>query len=241
MTPLIGITLGTHRPSNSDSHFWQLRGYYTNAVEWAGGAPVMIPLGLHVDTLRSIYDSLDGLLISGGGDIDPATYGEERSPYVSRVDSARDEVEITLIRWAIAEQKPLLAICRGHQALNVALGGTLYQDIGLSLNSNVPHSHSSENWFEILVHDVTVTEGSQLHAALRPPEKQVTVNSLHHQAVKQLGDTLEISARSADGLIEGIEVPGHRFAVGVQWHPEALVHKEPTMLNLFKSLVTHAH
>ena len=217
-----------------------LRPTYVHAVTVAGGAPMMIPLETNASVLRSIFDRLDAVVISGGGDIDPQRYGAEHSLYTAGVDTERDAVEIQLAQWAVEEDKPLLAICRGHQILNVALGGTLNQDIQDTLPGSLRHDAPSDDWFARTVHDVSVTSGSKLHAALGGEETNLAVNSLHHQALDRVADALTVVACAADGIVEGVEVHYRRFIIGVQWHPEGLVDEHPRMKQLFESLVSAA-
>jgi putative glutamine amidotransferase len=221
--------------------FLLARTTYTHAVEVAGGAPVMIPLQLQGEALRRVYERLDGLVISGGGDVAPSRYGAtEVSPYTVNVDDNRDEIEMDLVRWALADDKPLLAICRGHQVLNVTLGGTLYQDIREEVQGALRHEAPSAAWFSRLKHEVEVETGSRLQAALGLDGSSLTVNSLHHQGIARVADDLTVSAWAADGIVEGLEIPKNRFTVGVQWHPEALVDDHPAMRHLFQSLVESA-
>jgi putative glutamine amidotransferase len=239
-SPLIGISVGA-RQVDQGAPFLLVRTTYTHAVESAGGAPVMIPLQLTGDALRRVYERLDGIVISGGGDVAPARYGAtEVSPYTVNVDENRDDIEMQLVRWALADDKPLLAICRGHQVLNVMLGGTLYQDIQEEVPDALRHAAPSAAWFGRLKHDVEVESGSRLYVALGVDSPSVTVNSLHHQGINQVAADLTVSARAADGIVEGLEIPENRFTVGVQWHPEALVDEYPAMRHLFQSLVEAA-
>jgi putative glutamine amidotransferase len=239
-SPLIGISVGA-RQVDQGAPFLLVRTTYTHAVEAAGGAPVTIPLQLTGDALRRVYDRLDGLVFSGGGDMDPACYGvSEVSPYTVNVDPNRDEIEMQLIRWALEDNKPLLAICRGHQVLNVTLGGTLHQDIREEVPGALRHESPSAAWFNHLKHDVEVEPGSRLQTALGVDGPSVTVNSLHHQGIDRVASDLTVSARAADGIVEGLEIPENRFTVGVQWHPEALVDEHSAMRRLFQSLVEAA-
>ncbi len=237
--PLIGISVGSvrHPASAVGARFMALRPTYVHAVTVAGGAPMMIPVASDMAVLRSIFDRLDGVVISGGGDIDPQCYGAERSVYTEGVDAVRDEVELQLARWAVAEDKPLLAICRGHQILNVALGGSLIQDVFGSIPGSLRHEAPSDDWFTRTVHDVSVTEGSKLYEALGGNTSQFAVNSLHHQALDRVADSLQVVATAADGIVEGIEISESNFVVGVQWHPEALVDEHPAMKRLFEGLI----
>lgn len=239
-SPLIGISVGA-RSTDKGAPFLLVRTTYTHAVEVAGGIPVMIPLKLDLTVLRRVYDRLDGIVISGGGDVAPTQYGVDSvSPYTVGVDENRDEIELALTRWAVEENKPLLAICRGHQVLNVALGGTLYQDIREEVAGALRHDAPSAAWFTRLMHDVTVEPGSRLLAALGNSGTTAAVNSLHHQGINRVAADLTITARSSDGIVEGLEIPQNRFTIGVQWHPEALVDEHPEMCRLFQSLAEAA-
>ncbi|HEC22211.1 MAG TPA: gamma-glutamyl-gamma-aminobutyrate hydrolase family protein [Chloroflexi bacterium] len=240
--PLIGISLAAHRLADSETggSVLRVRPTYAHAVAVAGGTPVLIPLYVGAETLRSIYERLDGIVLSGGGDVDPSYYGAERSPYTVRVNRERDEVELQLTRWACAEDKPLLAICRGIQVLNVALGGTLIQDIRDEISGALRHDANSDVWFERPAHTITLTDGSRLQRALGVGEGPLEVNSLHHQALKDVATALDVVARASDGIVEGVEMPERRFIVGVQWHPETLVDEHPPMRRLFEALVRAA-
>jgi putative glutamine amidotransferase len=200
----------------------------------------MIPLGIERDKLRDIYERLDGIVLPGGGDVDPVHYGAELHPYTAGIHAERDDVETQLVRWAVEDDRPLLAICRGIQVLNVALGGTLIQDIRSDVEDALRHDAPSVDWFPRLVHDVMVEPGSKLHAALGVDGTRLRVNSLHHQAVEQVAPRLEIAARADDGIVEGVEMPDRRFILGVQWHPETLVDEHPPMKKLFEALVEAA-
>ncbi len=201
----------------------------------------MIPFPLEMPTLRRIYERLDGIVLSGGGDVDPARYSAESvSPYTEGIDSGRDEAEIQLVRWAVEDDRPLLAICRGIQVLNVALGGTLIQDIREEVIHSLRHEAPTDKWFVIPTHMVTVAPDSRLGMALGLADHRLAVNSLHHQAVGTIAPGLQVVAHADDGIIEGLELPEKRFVIGVQWHPEALVDEHPPMHRLFEALVRAA-
>lgn len=218
-----------------------LRSTYTHAVTLAGGVPVVISSTLDQNTLRVLYDQLDGILLSGGGDVHPSQYGSKQiSPFTDRIDNARDHVEIQLVRWAVEDDKPLLAICRGHQVLNVALGGTLIQDIREEVPRALRHDSPDERWFDHILHDVILESDTPLSAALKISGEIMPVNSLHHQALGRIAPGLEVAARAPDDIIEGVTMPERRFIIGVQWHPEALVDDRQPMLNLFKSFIESA-
>jgi putative glutamine amidotransferase len=190
----------------------------------------MIPPGLDANALDALCMRLDGLLLTGGADLDPALYGEQRMPESGDVEPERDELELAMTRTALARDLPILGICRGMQALNVACGGTLYQDIATQLPDTELH-----DWHKLprnhLAHNVTVEPGSRLSEILGAQE--LRVNSLHHQAVRRPGAGLRIVARAADGVAEGLEAPGRRFALAVQYHPEELVETDALSRRLF--------
>jgi putative glutamine amidotransferase len=235
--PLIGIP-GRHDQSSHGSPVLAQSRTYVEAVAIAGGAPVLIPLNLDEGALRAIYERLDGLLLAGGVDVHPRHYGEAVHEKCGEIDEARDAVELTLTRWALVEGLPFLAICRGIQVLNVAAGGTLYQDIASQVPGSLKHDYWPDYPRNLLPHQVTVHNDSHLAAILGGT--RVAVNSLHHQAVKDLAPRFRIVARADDGLIEAIEGHDHPFALGVQWHPEELVEDAPPTRRLFEEFVSAA-
>jgi putative glutamine amidotransferase len=238
--PLIGVTTSTTAdgapgPTPPRAH---LNDTYVRAVQQAGGVPVLLPPSLDDRALEALWSRLDGLLLTGGGDVDPARFGEPRHPTVTEVSEARDRLEIALTERALDERRPLLAICRGIQVLNVALGGSLYQDIPSELGTSIAHAQTEPR--DRPTHPVKVMgEGTRLGATLGALE--VEVNSMHHQAIKRLGRGLREVAWAPDGVIEGVELStDDPFVLGVQWHPEELVARDPAAANLFLALVTAA-
>ncbi len=217
--PLIGITV--HPDDDPDrSNLDTLVALILRGVEQAGGLPVVIPLGLAEDTLRGLAGRLDGLLLSGGGDVGPERYGDrERHPSLGGVSEARDQTELQLVRWAVRDRQPLFGICRGAQLLNVALGGSLYQDISQHPGA-IKHTYGDDA-LALLAHEVQVAEESTLARVLGQPV--VRVNSLHHQGLRALAPGLRVTAVAPDGLAEAVELPDHPYAVAVQWHPECLL------------------
>jgi putative glutamine amidotransferase len=214
---------------------------YLNAIQQAGGVPVLVPPQLGSAALSEILSRVQGVLLTGGGDVDPARFGEAPHPTTSEVSPARDAVEIELARWALGRRAPLLAICRGLQVLNVALGGSLYQDIPSEPGSPLDHGQSDlqSTARHIPAHQVKVLEGSRLAGILGALE--VDVNSFHHQAIKRLGQGLTEVAWAPDSIIEGVELgDADQFVVGVQWHPEEQVGSERAAFNLFTALVNRA-
>lgn len=233
--PLIGITI--HPDNDIDRHnLDQLVALIVEGVERVGGLPVLVPLGLPEATLRALYEKLDGLLFSGGGDVAPERYGSESNTLLFGVSEERDRTEAALVEWAVAGAKPLFGICRGAQILNVTLGGTLYRDIS-EYAPAIKHAYTGEGETTLRAHEIQVEEETRLAQILGKPV--LAVNSIHHQALREVAPRLHITARAPDGLPEAVEVKDHPFGLAVQWHPECLL-DAPEMLNLFQALVAAA-
>lgn len=235
--PLIGITCGLiQNTGNVLVH--QLGQAYTEAILRAGGQSVIIPVGLDVGSFPALLDRLDGVLFSGGGDIDPQCFDGASHPKVYGISPERDSLEIALVKAALQMHKPLLAICRGIQLLNVALGGKLYTHIQDQAEHSLKH-----DWFpkfprDKLAHTVSLKYGSQLNQIYAADDVQV--NSMHHQGISRVGEGLTATAFAPDGLVEGLEVAGAGFALGVQWHPECLP-DDPGSQSLFRVFVDACH
>ncbi len=215
-TPVIGITLDSEEPgSYSKLPWYALRKNYSEAVTRAGGLPVMLP---HEPELAAAYlDTIDGLLVTGGAfDVDPALFGAATRHDTVKLKTRRTTFELAIVRGALERDMPILGICGGQQLLNVALGGTLVQhipdEVGDCLAHEQPNPRTEPG------HDVLLAEGSLLRRIAGTA--RVPVNSAHHQAVKDVAPGAVVDAVAPDGVIEGIEVPGRRFCIGVQWHPE---------------------
>jgi gamma-glutamyl-gamma-aminobutyrate hydrolase PuuD len=214
MRPLIGITSYAQEASWG---VWRLPAAlipldYVDAIERAGGRALVIPPA--DDGVEETLDALDAIVFSGGADVDPAHYGAEPHPETDAPQARRDAGEMALLHAALERDMPTLAICRGFQLLNVARGGDLVQH----LPEEVGHDDHKQIPGEFAVHPVEVKEGSRLGQLVGPTPR---VTSHHHQALGRVGDGLVESAWAADGTLEGVEDPSHRFVVGVQWHPEA--------------------
>lgn len=235
--PVIGCTSFRRRVDKPSSfELVGIKRSYVEAIVAAGGVPLLIPIGLGAAQIEFLFQRIDGLLLPGGGDVDPSCYTDDaRHSTLRGVDRARDELEIFMAQTAVSQGKPVLAVCRGQQVFNVALGGTLWQDLGSQMPAAIRHDHVPGHLRSFLQHDVSVLPDTKLACILA--SDRVQVNSLHHQGIRHLASELAATAYAPDGLIEGVEVPGHPFAVGVQWHPEELIHDDPAMLNLFRSLV----
>jgi putative glutamine amidotransferase len=221
---------------------WVMSQRYIRALTTAGALPWMIPLvGDDPDTLRGIYDELDGVFLPGGADIDPAAYGEARHPRCDNTDPARDRVELALAGWAMADHKPVLGVCRGLQLVNLAAGGTLYQDLAEQMPGAIKHDYfpfGGRHARDYLAHEVRIAAGSRLAALFGAGA--VKVNSMHHQGIRTLGAGLAATAVAPDGLIEGIESADGSYVVGVQWHPEVLTDSCPKTRRLFESFIEAA-
>lgn len=241
--PVIGLVTQTQEavPGRQPAS-WIMGQCYVRALTAAGAVPWLIPL-LPGDesTLRAVYERLDGLCLTGGVDVDPAAYGEERQPLCDRPDPARDWTDLALVRWAAAEGKPVFGICRGIQAINVACGGSLYQDVARYHAGAIKHDYfnpPAQYPRDHLAHDVRIEPGSRLRELLGA--ERVEVNSLHHQGIKRLAPGLTATAFAPDGLIEAIERSDGPFLMGVQWHPEEMVEAHAPMRRLFAGFVEAA-
>ena len=217
--PLIGLTCA-RTPSQYTDMLISVTEAYTQAVSHAGGCPVLIPLGLPDGQLKDIIGRVDGILLTGGGDIHPTQYGSAAHPKVAEVDEDRDRVEIELFREAVANRIPLLGICRGLQVINIALGGTLYEDLLDQRPNTTNHDFFNGYPRDYLAHNVQLTPSSQLSRILST--RSLDVNSLHHQGIRELATGLEATAHATDGVIEAIELKDYSFGLAVQWHPEWL-------------------
>lgn len=236
MRPLIGITCADSAIDGKPYH----RAYARNAwaIADAGGLPVYVPTGLDEAALRELYERLDAVLLPGGPDVDPTYYGAERHPETKVIDDARDTLELTLARWTYADDRPLFGICRGHQVMNVAFGGTLIQDIPSQVETEQDHYAADDLPRSTVLHDVTLNPDSRIAAILGAT--RVPVNSLHHQSVEHPAPGVVITGYSPDGVIEALEVPDKQYMLSVQWHPEDLYNGDEAMKRLFESFVEAA-
>ena len=235
MRPLIGIPAG--RPDPTQEAPYATGPDYVHAVTAAGGLPVLLPASEAPECAEEALARLDGLLLSGGGDVDPALYGEAPLPALGGQEPDRDRWEIALARTALAAGVPVLGICRGIQVLNVAAGGTLVQDLPSQRPESMQHAQKAPRWYPS--HRIVIARETRLAQLLQV--ESIRVNSFHHQALAQVAPGWRVSAHSDDGVVEAIELPGHPFAVGVQFHAENMVRREPLFLRLFAALTAAAH
>lgn len=240
MRPVIGITPSPQHDEFSHGDFYRfaMSDTYVRAVAAAGGVPVVLPPQQGI--AEELLNTIDGLLLSGGADVAPSRYGEAKShPDTYGVDELRDEFEIELISGAQKRDMPVFCICRGIQILNVALGGTLYQHVPEQVPSDTPHrQHEAGIPKEEIAHAVEPMPGGLLDTIFG--RSSVGVNSFHHQAIRQVAPGLVVEGISDDGLVEAVSVAGHRFILGVQWHPEMMFERHPEQLAPFQFLVEAA-
>lgn len=237
MKPLIGISCGTFHDRAWCPPSFGHRQTYVDAILRAGGAPMLVPPLTDEQTLRTIYERLDGILLAGGGDIAPTHYGDEPHERLGLIDPLRDGAELPMARWAVDDGKPVLGICRGVQVLNVALGGSLYQDIPSQIDTELHHnlSYEREDWTH-MAHEIHIATDSQLRALLGV--EIMTINSLHHQSVREIAPGLRAVAWAPDGVVEALEGTNGSFVLGVQCHPEALqASADPRWQGLFAGFV----
>ena len=226
---IIGLSPLYDREKDS---YWMLPGYM-KMVERCGAVPLMLPLTTEEPLLAAAFELCDGILLTGGQDVSPSLYGQPLSPLCGEVCEARDEMDRRLLISAIGADKPVLGICRGLQLMNAALGGTLYQDLPTEYGTTAKHCMKPP--YDRGVHSVCLLDDTPLHDLLGVDE--ISVNSYHHQAVKDPASCLKTMAVSEDGLIEAMYMPGKRFVWGVQWHPEFSHEKDLRCLRIAEAFV----
>ena len=233
--PVIGISSGWGEGSSTQAPLT-----YVESVIRAGGVPMVIPLTQDPDLLAAMLDRVDAVIMTGGEDIDPLKwYGEQPVNEMGSIVPQRDSFDIALIRMAVGRNMPLLGICRGHQLLNVAFGGTLYQDIPSQVKgSTVKHNQKAPRYYG--THTINIEKGSLLYQQIGL--EQVAVNSFHHQAVKDVAPGFKATAHSVDGVIEAIEKEGSNRIYSVQFHPEGFTASNiDTFIGIFKHLIKEAN
>lgn len=242
MKPVIGITcnydikdevgLVSHMGiAGQKWHF--IADNYIECVERAGGIPLLIPICASIETVKQMVSMMDGILISGGHDVNPQEYGQNAKGYCGTIIPARDRQDVELTKYVLNEtDKPILGICRGIQIINVATGGTLYQD--LEIEGGFQHHFTDMYPLNAITHEVTIKPGTRLHSIYG--KEEMGVNSFHHQAVKDLGEGFTSTAVSVDGVTEAIEMEGSRFVAATQWHPEMMYDSEE-QFQIFQAFV----
>lgn len=226
--PIIGLTPTV---AEGERPLMETRLHYIRAIEAAGGAPVLLP-PLGGEALRAAAAACAGFLFTGGVDVHPSLYGEEVLPACGEISRVRDQMELALLCQAVADDKPVLGICRGIQLLNAGLGGTLWQDLPSQTGTTV--RHSQEPPYDRPSHTVRIAPDSPLAALIG--KEEIAVNSTHHQAVRALAPSLRAAATAPDGIVEAIWRPESRFFLAVQWHPEYLYPDDEGSASLFRAL-----
>jgi len=230
--PLIGITADISENTKDRQFFIAER--YLRAIRHAGAIPIVLPPTQPKATVTRLLGVLNGLVVSGGNfDIHPRYYGEKPVAELGTIKQERTDFELAITRAAIKRDLPVLGICGGAQAINVVLGGSLYQDIETQCSGAGSHERSGKK--KTASHGIHIETGSHLFAILG--RRNLKVNTSHHQAIKKLGRGLVVTARAGDGVVEGVESLKHRFVIGVQWHPEALAPSQKLQRRLFSFFV----
>ncbi len=238
---LIGVTCSSNPASPGVNARQFLNTAYSRALEAAGAAPLIIPnlspqLANRRDVLERYLDAIDGLMLSGGVDVAPERYGEEPHPNLDEVDETRDSTEFAIIKLALERDISIFGICRGAQTLNVALGGTLYQDLPSEMPGCLSHRQSDQNLARgEFSHSISIDSGTKLREIVGSSEMQT--NSFHHQALKDVAPCLVVTARASDGVIEGVEAPDRKFLVAVQFHPEETAPHDVYSRRLFEAFI----
>lgn len=235
--PLIGISGSVSKSEKEMS----IQTYYTNALMKAGAIPVLLCPNLDDAMLRECMEGLDGILLAGGNDVSPDRYGHDPIDELGEVNPLRDEFEGRLVRMAAEMQMPVLGICRGIQSINVAMGGTLWQDVPSQYRTaggakGIAHSQTRADFYPS--HRVLIEENTMLMKLIG--QREIRVNSFHHQGVRDTAPCMKVAAYASDGLIEAIEHPDLPFFLGVQWHPERYFDRDRTAMVLFDALAEAA-
>ncbi|MCR1951116.1 MULTISPECIES: gamma-glutamyl-gamma-aminobutyrate hydrolase family protein [unclassified Clostridium] len=229
--PIIGVTALFDDEKES---IWMLPSYL-DAITDAGGIPVILPIIDNEEDIKTLANKFDGFLLAGGQDINPEIYKEKKLAHCGGINVARDKMEKSLLKEILTIDKPLLAICRGFQLLNSYLGGSLYQDIKIDRNNNKDSIHRQEKPYNKPSHKVIVKKNSLLFDIMQ--KEEIMVNSMHHQAIKNVSPNVTDAAISEDGVIESIYIKDRKFVLGVQWHPEHLYKDYEEQFNIFKEFI----
>lgn len=209
---------------------------YIRALEDTNAVPLLLPITSKPEAAKNVIRCINGLLLVGGMDIDPKRYGQDPLTNISPIDINRDNIELTITTLCLTEHIPVLGICRGIQMLNVCTGGTLWQDIATQIPNAIKHDYYPRYKRNRLSHYIEIDRNNRLSEIF--PDKTIKVNSLHHQAIRSIGNGFKVTATSHDNIIEGIESIEGSWTVGVQWHPEELINDDPYMKKLFSSFAS---
>lgn len=231
MKPLIGVTPQFDQEHNRV----KIETAYFKSIRDAGGVPILLPLHNNVSDLIDLVDKLDGVVFTGGPDVNPMYFNEEAIPECGTIVKERDELELPLLTIAMERKLPVLGICRGIQAMNIALGGDIYQDIKAQTNFDVRIAHYQKSKDSTATHKVSITQGTLLSRIVGKSE--IWVNSFHHQAVRNVADGLTVAAVASDGLVEAVTKEDYPFFLAVQWHPEELFAQDEYAQKIFNEFI----
>ena len=213
MTPIVGLIVNVDKDLRINMH-----GAYGQAISCSGGIPLVLPYIENEEIIAEFVDRCDGFLFTGGADVDPRYYGEEKKSTCGETEPNRDKLEMAVLSRALKSGKPIMGICRGLQIINVAMGGKLYQDIPTEFETRIGHQQTEGA--NDPSHTIIIENGSPLEGVIG--KREMTGNSFHHQAIKSLANGLEVSAVAADGIIEAVYAPDKKYLCAYQWHPERL-------------------
>lgn len=231
MKPVIGVIPLFDEEKDS---YWMVPGYM-EGIRTAGGLPIILPLRADEEEILQAAELCSGFLFTGGHDVDPELYGEEKTPLCGTVNHDRDLLEKRIFDYALREDKPVFGICRGIQLINVLCGGTLYQDLPAQYQADPEIDHHMHPPYDVFCHQIKILEDTPLYDIIK--KKSMGVNSYHHQAVREMADALKPMAYSEDGLVEAVYMPGKKFIQAVQWHPEFLYRTDQDARKLFRAFV----
>jgi putative glutamine amidotransferase len=233
---IVGITCSTRPAAGVESAKQVLNRPYVWAVEQAGGIPIILPVTTDTEVSARYLGVIDGLMLSGGVDVCPERYGQEVHPQLGEVDADRDATELPLIQQALKEDMPLFGICRGIQTLNIAMGGTLYQDLPTQYPSKIVH-HQYQLGLkrDAFCHEIDLPPGTRFRSIIG--SDKISVNTLHHQALSDVAEGLEVTAYAPDLVVEAVEAPAYRYVLAVQYHPEETAPHDEYSRRLFKAFV----
>ena len=228
----MSATIGLLAPIDDDRQL-NLLYTYVSAIENAGGVPIILPYTESEETMRRYAELCDGFCFTGGVDIEPRRFAEETKNSCGKIQLYRDKLELSMFDIVFKEKKPIMGICRGAQVINVALGGTLYQDIPTEIQTDIQHRQSEAK--DMHSHEIIIYTGTPYYELIG--KERIPANSFHHQSVKVLGEGLKVMAVADDGVIEALYYEGDRYIRAYQWHPERLCHKDENHKCIFTDFI----